>query len=122
MPKNLMRKITVDRPHMKGRSLEARELLSKYDPDFLEQYHSNYMLVITRKRALPIKFKEMIIMAYDAATCYEPGLRTHMIQALKAGASKEEILEALETISLPGGGHVISFSLPIYHEIVESQK
>jgi alkylhydroperoxidase/carboxymuconolactone decarboxylase family protein YurZ len=69
-----------------------------------------------------LKVKEMIIMAVDAIRAHESGLRTHMIQAMKAGATTEEILDALETASLPGGGIVISFAMPIYEEIITNKK
>jgi alkylhydroperoxidase/carboxymuconolactone decarboxylase family protein YurZ len=113
-----MRKIISDRPHMNSKTVEYREVLAKYDPEFLEQYHLNYMKVMSRKRALPERFKAILMLAYCATLRYEPGFRTYMVQALKAGASKEEILESLEIISLAGGGPVLSFSLPLFHEIV----
>jgi alkylhydroperoxidase/carboxymuconolactone decarboxylase family protein YurZ len=54
-----------------------------------------------------------IYIAIDAATThlYEPGLRIHIRNALKHGATKEEILEVYELVSVLGM-HTITMGLP----------
>ena len=97
-------------------------VLAEMDPQFLEKYHSTYQYVVHEKKALPLKVKEMIIMVFAAAGSREPGVRTHMRQALDAGASPEEILEALQTASLPGGGHIVTFGALILGEILSERR
>ena len=66
---------------------------------------------------LPLKVKEMIIAAINAATNYEEGLRVHIRAALEAGATEEEVFEAIEVASLPAGIHTITYSMPIFAEV-----
>jgi alkylhydroperoxidase/carboxymuconolactone decarboxylase family protein YurZ len=53
--------------------------------------------------ALPRKFKLLIAMAFDASHGAIGGVRSLASQALKAGATKEEIAEALRVAYLFGG-------------------
>jgi alkylhydroperoxidase/carboxymuconolactone decarboxylase family protein YurZ len=53
--------------------------------------------------ALPRKFKLLIAMAFDASHGAIGGVRSLASQALKAGATKEEIAEALRVAYLLGG-------------------
>ena len=90
--------------------------LLRYDPDFLAHYTelSGYLY---KHGPLPIKTKELILLALDVTTThlYEPGLRIHIRNALKHGATKEEILEVMELASLVGI-HSCTFGLPILIE------
>ena len=85
----------------------------------MELYHQLFNHVIKRNSVLPLKVKEMIILAINAVNNYEEGLRVHIKAAMDAGASAEEIFEAIETASLPGGIHTMTYSLPIFKEICE---
>ncbi len=53
--------------------------------------------------ALPRKMKLLIAMAYDAAHGVTNGVRSLASQVMKAGATKEEIAEALRVAYLLGG-------------------
>ena len=53
--------------------------------------------------ALPRKIKLLMAMAFDAAHGAVGGVRSLAAQALKAGASKEEITETLHVAFLLGG-------------------
>ncbi|MEM3759878.1 MAG: carboxymuconolactone decarboxylase family protein [Candidatus Bathyarchaeia archaeon] len=110
----LLEKLLKDRGYVQ----ESRRILAKEDPEYLELYHNLWVHVMRHRCTLPLKFKELIIVAVDAATAYIEGLKLHIRDALKAGATKDEILEALETASLPGGIHVLSVSLPILEDIL----
>ena len=61
--------------------------------------------------------KELIYIAIDAATThlYEPGLRQHMRNALNYGATKEEIMEVLELVSVLGI-HACTLGVPVLIE------
>ena len=86
------------------------------DPDFFEAY-LNFSAVPWKKGVLPPKIKELIYMAIDASTThlYEPGLRQHISNALKYGATKEEIMEVFELVSVLGI-HTCTMGVPILVE------
>ena len=60
------------------------------------------------------KVKEFVYIAIDAATThlYEPGLRQHIRNAIKLGASQDELMEVLELVSAIGV-HTMTESVPI---------
>jgi AhpD family alkylhydroperoxidase len=95
----------------------SREIIYERDPKYLELYHQLFTHVITTNRLLPLKVKEMIILAINAVNNYEEGLRVHIKAAMDAGASAGEIFEAIETASLPGGIHTMTYSLPIFKQV-----
>ncbi len=88
----------------------------RLDPDFFEAY-LNFSAVPWRKGVLPPKIKELIYTAIDASTThlYEPGLRQHISNALKYGATKEEIMEVFELVSVLGI-HTCTMGVPILVE------
>lgn len=71
--------------------------LLEMDPEYLDKY-IDYSGHPWRKGPLEPKVKELIYIAIDASTThlYEPGLRQHIQNALRYGATREEILEVLE--------------------------
>ena len=92
------------------------EPVLKLDPDFFEAY-LNFSAVPWKKGILPPKIKELIYVAIDASTThlYEPGLRQHISNALKYGATKEEIMEVFELVSVLGI-HTCTMGVPILME------
>ena len=115
----LMEKVRKDRPTYTAKTMKSREMLAKEDPTYLEYYHNMYMHVMNEKNHLPIRIKEIIISAVNAATGYERGIKIHLRGALEAGATKDEIIEGLQAASLPAGIHVLSLGLPIFGEVLE---
>jgi alkylhydroperoxidase/carboxymuconolactone decarboxylase family protein YurZ len=95
-----------------------RSLLAERDPEFMEILHKASMHFLHEKKALPRKFKEIIIICLDAITSYEEGFRIHVRNALEAGATEDEILEALEICSLISV-HNLSVPLPALVEEVK---
>lgn len=90
--------------------------LLEWDPEFLEAYFT-FSAVPWRKGVLPPKFKELIYIAIDASTThlYGPGVRRHIRNALKLGATRDEILEVLELTSVLGI-HACNLGVPILAE------
>ena len=99
--------------------LKSREILAREAPEYLELFHKTYMYVLEERKALSPRMKELIIIAVDAAQHYERGLRSHIKSALKLGATRDEIVEALLASSLAGGIHVLSVAMPIFDEVLE---
>ncbi|HKP16953.1 MAG TPA: carboxymuconolactone decarboxylase family protein [Gaiellaceae bacterium] len=94
--------------------------LLSLDPDFFEAY-LNFSSVPWRKGPLEPKMKELIYIAIDAATThlYEPGLRTHIRNALGYGATKDEIMEVFELVSVLGI-HTCTVGVPVLLEELEN--
>lgn len=83
------------------------------DPEFLERYLelSGHPM---RDGPLDEKTKELVFVAADAActTLYRPGIRHHIGNALDAGATVEEIVDALEMVSAIGI-HAVTEGVPV---------
>jgi alkylhydroperoxidase/carboxymuconolactone decarboxylase family protein YurZ len=92
------------------------EPVLKIDPDFFESY-LNFSSVPWKRGVLSPKVKEFIYIAIDASTThlYEPGLRQHIANALKYGATKEEIMEVFELVSVLGI-HTCTMGVPVLME------
>jgi alkylhydroperoxidase/carboxymuconolactone decarboxylase family protein YurZ len=82
-------------------------------PDFFEAYAA-FSSVPWKTGTLEPKVREFVYIAVDAAAThmYEPGTRIHMENALKLGATPEEIMEVLALVSVLGV-HTMSMGLPI---------
>lgn len=94
--------------------------LLKLDPEFFKAY-LDFSSVPWKTGTLEPKFKELIYIAIDASTThlYEPGLRQHIRNALKHGATKEEIMEVLELTSVLGI-HTCTLGVPVLLEELEA--
>lgn len=81
-------------------------------PDFLESF-LEFASVPWTTGTLEPKVRELIYIAIDATTThmYEPGLRIHIRNAMKHGATKEEITEAYQLTSAVGM-HSFMMGLP----------
>jgi len=116
-----------------GLSEQARDLKAKFiaergywnpfwdgllslSPDFFEAY-LNFSSVPWTTGVLEPKFKELIYVAIDASTThlYEPGLRQHIRNAIKYGATKEEVMEVLQLTSVLGI-HTCTLGVPVLLE------
>ena len=86
------------------------------DPDFLQAY-LDFSAVPWKTGTLEPKIKELIYVALDgsATHLYEPGLRQHIRNALRLGATKQEILEVLQLVSVVGI-HSCTVGVPILVE------
>jgi len=91
----------------------------RIDSDFFEAY-LNFSAVPWKKDILPPKIKEFIYIAIDVSTTqlYEPGIRQHIANALKHGATKEEIMEVFELVSVLGI-HTCTVGVPILVQELE---
>jgi alkylhydroperoxidase/carboxymuconolactone decarboxylase family protein YurZ len=91
------------------------------DQDFFEAY-LEFSGVAFKHNHLEPKIREFICLAVDAAAThmYEPGVRVHIQNALKNGATKEEIMEVLELTSTLGI-HAATVSVPILADLVNKK-
>jgi len=94
--------------------------MRELDPAFMEAYLA-FRQVPHKKGPLPPKFKELIMVAINAATThlYAPGVRRHMRNALKLGATREEVLEVIQLTTVMGI-HACNMAVPILVEELEA--
>jgi alkylhydroperoxidase/carboxymuconolactone decarboxylase family protein YurZ len=90
--------------------------LRALDPAFVEAY-LNFRETPQRNGPLPRHVKELILVAINAATThlYAPGVRRHIANALRAGATREEVLETIQ-ITTVMGIHACNLAIPILCE------
>ena len=88
----------------------------RMDPDFVVSC-VNFVVSQWKNKALSPKIREFIYIAIDASTThlYELGTRQHIRNALKLGATKEELTEVLELIT-GLGIHSVIMGMPILEE------
>ena len=95
------------------------DMLEEMDPDYLEAFLA-FRSVPQKQGPLPQKTKELIFIAINAATTHlwAPGVRRHIQNALREGATKDEILEVIQLTSIMGI-HSMALAAPILQEEVE---
>ncbi|MCR8634296.1 carboxymuconolactone decarboxylase family protein [Paenibacillus radicis (ex Xue et al. 2023)] len=92
------------------------EFFAEQFPEVSDQFRSLHRSVIAQS-ALDPKTQQLIYISNLAALGYAPAIKSHLPLAIKAGASKDEILAALLT-SIPAAGLVPV--LPVLKEVAET--
>jgi alkylhydroperoxidase/carboxymuconolactone decarboxylase family protein YurZ len=96
------------------------EGLLELDPDLFEAY-VEFSSVPWKTGTLQPKVKEFIYIAIDASTThlYVPGLKLHMQNAVRLGATAGEIMEVLAIVSVIGI-HAATTAAPILAELTRN--
>ena len=92
------------------------------DVDFMESYDELYERGLTDGKALPAKTRELIAIAILAFRGRENAVYLHAKRALALGATKQELLEAIETTIIPGGAPTFGTGLAALMRIEEEEK
>ncbi|MBI3090526.1 MAG: carboxymuconolactone decarboxylase family protein [Candidatus Tectomicrobia bacterium] len=81
------------------------ELVSKFDPEYFKALKGFYADATFAREdaALSRKIKELIMVAVTTAKGSARGTRVHIKRALLCGATPKEVLEAIETATIPSG-------------------
>ena len=95
------------------------DMLEEMDPDYLEAF-LQFRSVPQKQGPLPQKTKELIFIAINAATTHlwAPGVRRHIQNALREGATKAEILEVIQLTTIMGI-HSMALAAPFLAEEAE---
>ncbi|KAL4860757.1 AhpD-like protein [Aspergillus spectabilis] len=93
--------------------------LLQLDPAFFETY-MEFSSIASHSSMIEPKYREVIICAFDAATThlYGRGTRIHMRNALRLGATPDEIMEMLEITSLMGMDGVTTGAGTLLREVL----
>jgi len=78
------------------------KIFEKIDPELLKLVQDTKSFAVT-DGALPRKFKLLIAMALDASEGAVEGVKALAEQAMKAGATKEEIVETIRVAQYISG-------------------
>ncbi|KAH8674681.1 AhpD-like protein [Tricladium varicosporioides] len=99
---------------------ETWEDFLRLDPEFFDAYLEFSSAGTWEGGALEPKVKELVYCAFDAAAThlYQPGLKLHMRNAIRYGATPEEIMEVLE-IATALSLHTLEVATPILAEHIK---
>ena len=101
-------------------------VMGDVDVDFLEAYERIYELTAVRRGKLPPKFREMIVIAAVSIGGYGPGIKAHIRRAFRLGATKEEIVEVLQSAYFHTGAltlvHGMIALIDVLKEMEEKKK
>jgi alkylhydroperoxidase/carboxymuconolactone decarboxylase family protein YurZ len=82
--------------------------LAREDPEYAAARQPLSALSIGEGKELSIKHREMVIIGILAFRGRQEGVVAHMRRAIQHGATKRELLEALQAAAVPGGGPTLS--------------
>jgi AhpD family alkylhydroperoxidase len=106
---------------MKEKLQEIMELISELKKDAPEEIQNffNFMKSVEKDGAISAKNKELINIALAVAAQCEWCITFHTQNALKLGATKEEIIEAGMQAVLMHGGPALMYMIPLLKAIEE---
>jgi len=78
--------------------------VAKEDPEYVLARQPLSELSVGEGKELSIKHREMVIIGILAFRGTKDGVVAHMRRAIEHGASKRELLEAIQSAAVPGGG------------------
>src|SRR5260370_41748970 len=82
--------------------------MAKEDPEYVKARQPLSALSIGEGKELSIKHREMVIIGILAYRGRQEGVIAHMRRAIEHGATKRELLEAIQSAAVPGGGPTFS--------------
>ena len=91
--------------------------LAREDPEFMRARAPLSTLSFGEGKELSIKHKEMVIIGILAFRGREDGVVAHMRRAVQHGATKRELLEAVQAAAVPGGGPTLSTGVQALMEL-----
>jgi alkylhydroperoxidase/carboxymuconolactone decarboxylase family protein YurZ len=78
------------------------------DPAYVSARQPLNDLSIGEGKELSVKYREMVIIGILAYRGRQEGVVAHMRRAIEHGATKRELLEAIQSAAVPGGGPTFS--------------
>src|SRR5262245_61131025 len=82
--------------------------VAREDPEYVRARQPLSELSVGEGKELSIKHREMVIIGILAFRGREEGVVAHMRRAVQHGAIKRELLEAIQSAAVPGGGPTFS--------------
>ncbi len=89
----------------RGYTLEMHRIMASADPEWARKYNEFIEATYIGQRQLDRKTKELLQIVVETALRADlDQIQAHIRVALNEGATREEILEALEAVVMPMGG------------------
>src|SRR2546426_10809594 len=82
--------------------------VAREDPEYVRARGPLSALSVGEGKELSIKHREMVIIGILAFRGRDDGVVAHMRRAVEHGATKRELLEAIQAAAVPGGGPTLS--------------
>ena len=82
--------------------------VAREDPEYVKARQPLSALSIGEGKELSIRHREMVIIGILAYRGRQEGVVAHMRRAIQHGATKRELLEAIQSAAVPGGGPCFS--------------
>jgi len=98
------------------------ELLAREAPEFVTAYNELYRRALATDSRLPIKYRELVALGILAFRGEGHGLVNHIRRALAHGATRAEVLGALEATIIPGGALTFLNGLRALAQVDAEQK
>lgn len=99
-----------------------KELLELVEKTPELQFFIEYIEKAESPKVLDRKIKELMSLAIGIVIRCEPCILWHAVEAIKAGASIEEILDTIKVAVCMGGGPALAYSIKAYEIIKELYK
>ena len=106
-----MKKRSARKPAVKSASVYGypwARWLAQEDPEYAAARQPVSALSVGEGKALAIKYREMVIIGILAFRGRDEGVVAHMRRAVEHGATRRELLEAIQAAAVPGGGPTLS--------------
>lgn len=84
------------------------EWLEREAPDYARARQAVSTMSVGEGKELAVKHREMVIIGILAFRGRHDGIVAHMRRAIEHGATKRELLEAVQSAAVPGGGPTLS--------------
>ncbi len=78
--------------------------MAQQDAEYFSAFKQYTEVSTGEGRALPVKYREMIMTAILAFMGRREGAEAHLKRAIEHGATKRELFEAAQSAGIPGGG------------------
>lgn len=106
----------------KERGFEAKwaRIVARYDTGVLRRHHENFQGIMAMS-ALEQYVKELIIVAVDCCQ-YWPGTKIHIWAALEAGATEEQVAEAIFAGGYVAGPHSVVHGMRALDSVLEDMR
>jgi AhpD family alkylhydroperoxidase len=114
----LMEKMSRERGYLPP----AWAYMVENDVDFMEAYDNLYERTLKDGRALPASTRELIAIGILAIRGQGGAVYLHIKRALRLGATKQEILEAIESTLAPGGAPAFGVAMDALMKVEEEEK
>ena len=82
--------------------------LARADPKWATARLSVSAMSFGEGRELSVKYREMVAIGVLCFRVQQDGVVAHMRRAIEHGATKRELLEAIQSAAVPGGGPALS--------------